>query len=263
MPVTGNSVPPDRPSDRDAILSDPKKRTPKSARSLVRPVFFNCVTLIVIFTLCLYGLGLVGVYLRWFILEAPLPNTPTPLVVTVIMPADPGTVKPIIITVVITRQVEGRFPTRTLEPTPTQSWSTGVGAGLPIEPGSNLLATPAPSSTVLYGAPLSSWTPETSFGAVGPTPTHTARPFPTQTPRPTPPPTQPPTATASPLPTVSPATNTPIPTQAPTATALPSPTATVLPSDTPTIAATSTPILGRPTVSPLDTPLYLIPPQVD
>ena len=87
----------------------------------MRLLFLNCLTLIVIFTLCLYGLGVVGLYLRWFVLEAPpLPPAP-PVIVTVVLPADPGT-EPIIITVVVTQPPPQGPPTATLEPTPTQSW---------------------------------------------------------------------------------------------------------------------------------------------
>jgi len=93
-------------------------------RSLIRPLFYNCLTLIVIFTLCLYGLGVVGLYLRWFVLEAPPANTPTPIIVTVVLPTFPGDAQPpIIITVVATRPPDHhRPPTATLEPTPTQWW---------------------------------------------------------------------------------------------------------------------------------------------
>ena len=93
-------------------------------KSFIRPVFFNCLTLVVILTLCLYGLGVVGLYLHWFVLEATPTETPTPIIVTVIMTAEPGSnQEPIIITVVATRPPDNsRPPTATLEPTPTQWW---------------------------------------------------------------------------------------------------------------------------------------------
>jgi hypothetical protein len=104
-----------------APVSVPTQPRPARPRSLVRLLLLNCLTLIVIFTLCLYGLGVVGLYLRWFVLEAPpLPPAP-PAIVTVVLPADPGT-EQIIITVVVTQPPPQGTPTATLEPTPTQSW---------------------------------------------------------------------------------------------------------------------------------------------
>lgn len=102
-------------------------------KSLFRPLFYNCLTLIVIFTLCLYGLGVVGLYLRWFVLEALLADTPTPIIVTVVLPTQPGDEQPpIIITVIATRAPDyHRPPTATLEPTPTQWWPT-IGGDAPV-----------------------------------------------------------------------------------------------------------------------------------
>jgi hypothetical protein len=101
-------------------VSAPPQPRPARPRSLVRLLFINCLTLLVIFTLCLYGLGVVGLYLRWFVLESPPPPAP-PVVVTVVLPSDPGT-EQIIITVVVTQPPPQGTPTATLEPTPTQSW---------------------------------------------------------------------------------------------------------------------------------------------
>ncbi len=116
---------------------------PARPRSLVRLAFINCLTLLVIFTLCLYGLGVVGLYLRWFVLEAPRPPA-VPVVVTVVVPSDPGT-EQIVITVVVTQPPPEGTPTATLEPTPTQSWpwsdpdyggpiTAPVGIPLPVPP---------------------------------------------------------------------------------------------------------------------------------
>lgn len=116
-------------------------------RSVIRPVFLNCVTLIVILTLCLYGLGLVGLYLRWFVLDAPR-TIPTPVIVTVVLTPEPGTVEPVIITVVVTPEVPAGTPTTTLEPTPTQSW--------PAPAPEDALATPYPMSSP---PPLGTLTP--------------------------------------------------------------------------------------------------------
>lgn len=100
--------------------SAPTQPRPARPRSLARLLFINCLTLLVIFTLCLYGLGVVGLYLRWFVLESPPPPAP-PMVVTVVLPSDPGT-EQIVITVVVTQPPPQGTPTATLEPTPTQSW---------------------------------------------------------------------------------------------------------------------------------------------
>jgi hypothetical protein len=100
--------------------SVPSQPRPARPRSLVRLLFINCLTLIVIFTLCLYGLGVAGLYLRWFVLESPPPPAP-PVIVTVVLPSDPGT-EQIVITVVVTQPPPQGTPTATLEPTPTQSW---------------------------------------------------------------------------------------------------------------------------------------------
>jgi len=112
-------------------------------RSLVRPVFFNCLTLVVIFTLCLYGLGVVGLYLHWFVLNAAPTETPTPIIVTIVMTAEPGSEQePIIITVVATRPPDNsRPPTATLEPTPTQWWPPAK----PTEGATPVAATPGPA----------------------------------------------------------------------------------------------------------------------
>lgn len=102
-------------------------------RSFIRPLFYNCLTLVVIFTLCLYGLGVLGLYLRWFVLEAPPADTPTPIIVTVVLPTRPGEKQPpIIITVIATRAPEHLKPaTATLEPTPTQWWPFVEHGGMP------------------------------------------------------------------------------------------------------------------------------------
>ena len=111
----------------------------------LRSLLYNCLTLVVIFTLCLYGLGVVGLYMRWFILEAPPSDTPTPLLVTVIMPTEPGTEQePIIITVIATRPPDPNRPaTTTLEPTPPQWWPppTATDTPLPIAPGTDITET--------------------------------------------------------------------------------------------------------------------------
>lgn len=58
-------------------------------------------------------------------------DTPTPIIVTVVLPTQPGDEQPpIIITVIATRAPDHhRPPTATLEPTPTQWWpATGLEA---------------------------------------------------------------------------------------------------------------------------------------
>jgi hypothetical protein len=101
-------------------LSAPTQPGPARPRPLVRILFVNCLALIVIFTLCLYGLGVVGLYLRWFVLESAPPPAP-PVIVTVVLPSAPGT-EQIVVTIVVTQPPPQGTPTATLEPTPTQSW---------------------------------------------------------------------------------------------------------------------------------------------
>lgn len=131
--------------------------SPKFLRPFVRPAFYNCVTLIVIFTLCLYGLGVVGLYLRWFILENQLQDTPTPIIVTVVMPGDEDTDE-IIVTVVVTPPpTPDKTATPTLEPTPTQWWPSPTPTPL-FEPelppvGHTPDAAPATTSVI----PLATW----------------------------------------------------------------------------------------------------------
>jgi len=109
---------------RENALTNSRDSSNVLVKSFIRPLFYNCLTLIVIFTLCLYGLGVLGLYLRWFVLEAPPVDTPTPIIVTVVLPTRPGEEQaPIIITVIATRAPDHyRPPTPTLEPTPTQWW---------------------------------------------------------------------------------------------------------------------------------------------
>lgn len=117
-------------------------------KSLIRPVFFNCLTLVVILTLCLYGLGVIGLYLHWFVLEATPTETPTPIIVTVIMTAEPGSdQEPIIITVVATRPPDNSRPlTATLEPTPTQWWPPATPTAESAPPVSGVDGTNTPSA---------------------------------------------------------------------------------------------------------------------
>jgi hypothetical protein len=131
-----------------ALLNAPNQPRQTRPRSLVRPLLINCLTLIVIFTLCLYGLGVVGLYLRWFVLESPPPPAP-PVVVTVVLPSDPGT-EQVVITVVVTHPPPKGTPTATLEPTPTQSWPWSEPQY--AEPLTMPLG-PQPQGTPAFGAP--------------------------------------------------------------------------------------------------------------
>ena len=76
---------------------------------------------------------------------------PTPIIVTVIMTAEPGTdQEPIVITVVATRPPDNsRPPTATLEPTPTQWWPQATPADEPtlISPANTRESTPANATT--------------------------------------------------------------------------------------------------------------------
>jgi hypothetical protein len=118
----GNSVQRDPETNlaRAEQLNIPSKPAGIRPKRLIRHLSFNCLTLIVIFTLCLYGLGLVGLYMRWFILDASPAAIPSPIVITVVLPAEPNT-EQVIVTVVVTPTPDG-VVTATLEPTPTQSW---------------------------------------------------------------------------------------------------------------------------------------------
>ncbi|GEM_PF-7080059 len=133
---------------RETTLTSSSVSSRAHVKSLIRPLFYNCLTLIVIFTLCLYGLGVVGLYLRWFVLEALLTDTPTPIIVTVVLPTQPGDEQPpIIITVIATRAPDHhRPPTATLEPTPTQWWPA-IGDEVPVY-GSVTPATDTPTAEV-------------------------------------------------------------------------------------------------------------------
>lgn len=114
-------------------------------KPLKRSLLFNCLTLVVIFTLCLYGLGVVGLYLRWFVLDASPSGAPEPYVITVVLPTAPGEEQePIIVTVVASRPPDpNRTATSTLEPTPTQWWPppTATSTQSPVAPGTGITET--------------------------------------------------------------------------------------------------------------------------
>lgn len=173
---------------REVNLDDPKIPSSVPQKPLIHSLLYNCLALVIIFTLCLYGLGVVGLYLRWFVLEAPPSDTPTPLIVTVIMPAEPGSEQePIIITVVATRPPDPNKPaTATLEPTPTQWWPppTATDTPPPVGPGTDITETlPAgePTATqVIPTVPDEAETATEQPETIGEVPQPTLSPVPPQ-----------------------------------------------------------------------------------